>query len=77
MFIVFTLFICIINVTIFFMINIFKLLIISLLCLIVMCCKTKSNTSVKTKLERTNTTDDLRDEQMDEYELEMRDQNNY
>ncbi|SDY04222.1 hypothetical protein [Flavobacterium degerlachei] len=54
----------------------FKVLIISVLCLFVGSCKSKSNTTKKTKIERTDTTDDVRDDQMDDYEEEMRQQNN-
>jgi hypothetical protein len=54
----------------------FKVLIISVLCLFVEGCKSKSNTTKKTKIERTDTTDDVRDDQMDDYEEEMRQQNN-
>ena len=56
--------------------NIFKVLIISILCFCFNGCKSQSNTDKKNKAERTDTTDDLRDEQMDEYEEEMRQQNN-
>jgi hypothetical protein len=54
----------------------FKVLIISVLCLFVEGCKSKSNTTKKTKIERTDTTDDVRDDQMEDYEEEMRQQNN-
>lgn len=54
----------------------FKVLIISLLCLCVESCKSKSNTTKKSKLERTDITDDVRDDQMNDYEEEMRQQNN-
>lgn len=55
---------------------IFKVLIISLLCLFFKSCKSSSNTKAKDKLERTDTTDDVRDDQMNDYEEEMRQQNN-
>ncbi len=55
---------------------IFKVLIISILCLFFKGCKSKSNTDKKDRLERTDTTDDIRDEQMGDYEEEMRQQNN-
>jgi hypothetical protein len=54
----------------------FKVLIISVLCLFIESCKSKSNTTKKNKIERTDTTDDVRDDQMDDYEEEMRQQNN-
>lgn len=54
----------------------FKVLIISVLCLFVESCKSKSNTTKKNKLERTDTTDDVRNDQMNDYEEEMRQQNN-
>jgi hypothetical protein len=54
----------------------FKVLIISVLCLFIESCKSKSNTTKKNKLERTDTTDDVRDDQMNDYEEEMRQQNN-
>ena len=56
--------------------NIFKVLIISVLCFCFKGCKSQSNIDKKNKLERTDTTDDVRDDQMDEYEEEMRQQNN-
>jgi hypothetical protein len=57
--------------------NIFyKLLIISVLCLFFQGCKSKSNTNKKNVLERKDSTDDVRDEQMSDYEEEMRQQNN-
>ena len=49
----------------------FKVLIISVLCLFVESCKSKSNTTKKNKLERADNTDDLRDEQMLHYDQEM------
>lgn len=55
---------------------IFKVLIISILCFFFESCKSKYNTTKKDKIEREDTTDDLRDEQMDDYEEEMRQQNN-
>jgi hypothetical protein len=56
--------------------KVFKVLIISVLCVFVYSCKSQSNTTKKNKAERTDTTDDLRDDQMDDYEEEMRQQNN-
>ena len=55
---------------------IFKVLIISVLCLLFQSCKSKANTNKKNRLERTDTTDDVRDDQMGDYEEEMRQQNN-
>ena len=55
---------------------IFKVLIISVLCLFFQGCKSKSNITKKDRLERTDTSDDVRDDQMDDYEEEMRQQNN-
>ena len=55
---------------------IFKVLIVSVLCLLLEGCKSKSNTDKKNRLERTDTTDNVRDDQMDDYEEEMRQQNN-
>jgi hypothetical protein len=55
---------------------IFKVLIISILCLFVKGCKSTATTKEKDKLERKDSTDDLRDDQMEEYEEEMRQQNN-
>ena len=55
---------------------IFKVLIMSVLCLLLGGCKSQSNTDKKNKLERTDTTDDVRDDQMEDYEEEMRQQNN-
>jgi hypothetical protein len=39
-------------------------------------CKSKSNANKKNLLERKDSTDDVRDEQMSDYEEEMRQQNN-
>ena len=55
---------------------IFKVLIISVLCLFIQGCKSKADTSKKNILERKENTDDIRDEQMEDYEEEMRQQNN-
>ncbi|MBG6112221.1 hypothetical protein IWX84_003124 [Flavobacterium sp. CG_9.10] len=52
------------------------MLVISVLYLFVTSCKSKSNTTKKNNIERTDTTDDVRDDQMDDYEEEMRQQNN-
>ena len=46
-----------------------KLLIISILCLFIESCKTSSET---TKKQRTDTTDDVVDEQMQDYEEAMK-----
>ena len=54
----------------------YKVLIISVLCLLFQSCKSKANTNKKNRLERTDTTDDVRDDQMEDYEEEMRQQNN-
>lgn len=54
----------------------FKVLIISVLCLFIESCKSKVNHHKKHKTERTDTTDDVRDDQMDDFEEEMRQQNN-
>lgn len=56
--------------------TLFKVLVISVLYLFVTSCKSKSNTTKKNNIERTDTTDDVRDDQMDDYEEEMRQQNN-
>lgn len=56
--------------------TIFKVLVISVLCLLFQGCKSTANTKEKDKLERKDTTDDVRDDQMDDYEEEMRQQNN-
>lgn len=52
----------------------FKALIISILCLLLNSCKSQSNVTKKEKRERTDTTDDIRNEQMDDYEEEMKQQ---
>lgn len=56
--------------------NIFKVLIISVLCLFIQGCKSQADTNKKNRLERKDNTDDIRDEQMGDYEEEMRQQNN-
>jgi uncharacterized membrane protein len=56
--------------------NVFKVLIISVLCMFFYSCKSNTNTTKKQKAERTDTTDDVRDDQMEDYEEEMRQQNN-
>ena len=61
---------------IYIMKTIFKVLIISVLCLLFESCKSTSNTKEKDKLERKDSTDDVRDDQMEDYEEEMRQQNN-
>lgn len=55
---------------------VFNMLIISVLCLFIIGCKSSSYSIEKKRLERKDTTDDLRDEQMEDYEEEMRQQNN-
>lgn len=52
----------------------FKVLIISILYMILSSCKSQSNLTTKEKQEREDTTEDLRDEQMNDYENDMRDQ---
>ena len=52
----------------------FKVLIISVLCLFVNGCKSQSNVTKKEKKERTDTTDDIINEQMDDYEDELKQQ---
>ena len=59
-----------------FMKIIYKILIISVLCFCFEGCKSKSNTTKKERPERTDTTDDLRDEQMNDYEEELRQRGN-
>ena len=56
--------------------NIFKVLIISILCLMFQSCKSTASSKNKDKLERKDDTDNVRDDQMDDYEEEMRQQNN-
>jgi PBP1b-binding outer membrane lipoprotein LpoB len=56
--------------------NVFKVLIISVLCMFLYSCKSNTNTTKEQKAERTDTTDDVRDDQMEDYEEEMRQQNN-
>ena len=55
---------------------VFNILITSVLCLFIISCKSSSYSIEKNRLERKDTTDDLRDEQMEDYEEEMRQQNN-
>lgn len=52
----------------------YKVLIISILCLFINGCKSQSNVTKKEKRERTDTTDEVRAEQMDDYEEEMKQQ---
>jgi uncharacterized alpha/beta hydrolase family protein len=52
----------------------FKVLIISILYLFMNSCKSQSNVTKKEKAEREDTTEDLRNEQMDDYENDLRDQ---
>lgn len=56
--------------------NLFKLLIISILYVLLYGCKSQSNINKKNNLERTDTTNDLRDEQMQDYDQEIQQQNN-
>ena len=51
---------------------IYKILIISVLCLNIISCKCSSDTIKKSKKERTDSTDDVVDEQMQDYEEAMR-----
>ena len=52
--------------------TIYKVLIISALCLNIISCKCSSDTIKKSKKERTDSTDDVVDEQMQDYEEAMR-----
>ena len=52
----------------------YKVLIISVLCLFINGCKSQSNVTKKEKKERTDTTDEVRAEQMDDYEDELKQQ---
>jgi hypothetical protein len=54
----------------------FKVLFISVLYGTICGCKANYNKKDKKKLERTDTTDDIRDEQMEDYEMEMMQQRN-
>jgi hypothetical protein len=56
--------------------TIIKVLIISVLCLFIEECKSNLNATNKNKLERKDNTDDVRDDQMRDYEEEMTQQNN-
>ena len=49
-------------------------MIISILCLLLNSCKSQSNVTKKEKKERTDTTDEVRAEQMDDYEDELKQQ---
>jgi hypothetical protein len=55
---------------------IFKVLIISVLCLFLKVVNLHQILKKKDKLERKDSTDDVRDDQMEDYEEEMRQQNN-
>ena len=55
---------------------IYKVLIISILCFCFEGCKSTYDTGKKERPERTDTTDDVRDDQMEDYEEEMRQRNN-
>ena len=73
MFTLFTRIIQITNFTMIFMRNLFfKVLIISILCIVLNSCKSKSNVTKKGIKERTDTTEDVRDEQMGDYEEDMK-----
>jgi uncharacterized membrane protein len=50
---------------------VFKVLIVSLLCIFIYSCKSQSNNTKKNKLERSDTTDDIIDDQMEDYRQEM------
>ncbi len=52
--------------------TIYKLLIISVLCLFVNSCKCSLDTIKKSNKERTDSTDDVVDEQMQDYEEAMK-----
>lgn len=52
----------------------FKVLIISVLCLFINSCKSQSRVTKKENIEREDTTDDVRNEQMDDYEEDMKQQ---
>jgi hypothetical protein len=54
----------------------FKVLFISVLCFYICGCKANYNKQNKKYLERTDTTDDIREEQMEDYEMEMMQQRN-
>lgn len=54
----------------------YKVLIYSVLCFLLIECKSTSDTKKKNKIEREDTTDDVRDDQMNDYEMEMNQQNN-
>ena len=51
-----------------------KVLIISFLCLFLYGCKSQSNVTEKDNLEREDNTDDVRNEQMADYEEDMKQQ---
>jgi len=52
----------------------FKVLIISILCFIMNSCKSQVSVTKKEKVEREDTTDDVRNEQIDDYENDMKEQ---
>jgi hypothetical protein len=56
--------------------NIFKYLIISILYFVLYSCKSNSTAIRNTNLERTDTTDDVIDSQLDDYQQIMQQQNN-
>lgn len=53
---------------------VFKVLIVSVLCVFIYSCKSQSNSIKKNKLERSKNTDDIIDDQMDDYSQEMQQQ---
>jgi hypothetical protein len=54
--------------------RLFKVLIISILCIYMYGCKSQSNSTKKNKLERSKNTADIIDDQMDDYGQEMQQQ---
>lgn len=56
--------------------TIFKYLIISILCFVLYSCKSNSTVIRNTNLERTDTTDDVIDSQLEDYQQVMQQQNN-
>lgn len=52
--------------------TIYKVLIISVLCIYMVSCKSSSDTIKKSNKERTDNTDDVVDEQMQDYEEAMK-----
>ena len=56
--------------------NTFKYLIISILCFALYSCKSNSTVIRNTNLERTDTTNDVIDSQLEDYQQVMQQQNN-